>query len=79
MTRPVGASFSDWLSKPHSVSGFGLGEGSVSLTLALLIVGIVGYLQMNQKNVNSDMKTPQQEEMLDFKKSIRPESEKVHN
>ncbi|CAM3177996.1 hypothetical protein [Sporolactobacillus spathodeae] len=79
MTRPVGASFSDWLSKAHNVGGVGFGEGSVSLVLTFLIIGMVGYLQMNQKNVRRNLITPQQEELLDFKKSIRTENEKVHN
>ncbi len=30
MTRPVGASFSDWLSVSHSSDGLGLGKGPVS-------------------------------------------------
>ena len=36
-TRPLGASFADWLGKPHSVGGLGLGDGPVALVLAFAI------------------------------------------
>lgn len=48
MTRPVGASFSDWLSKPHSLGGVGLGDGLVSLVLTIIIFFLVGYLQITK-------------------------------
>lgn len=38
LTRPLGASIADWLGKPPSRSGLGLGDGPVSLALAALIV-----------------------------------------
>jgi uncharacterized membrane-anchored protein len=44
LTRPVGASFADWLGKPVHVSGLGLGAGPVALALGLLIVAAVVYL-----------------------------------
>jgi uncharacterized membrane-anchored protein len=44
MTRPLGASFADWLGKPQSFSGLGLGTGQISLVLAVFIIGFVGYL-----------------------------------
>lgn len=51
MTRPVGASFSDWLSKPHSMGGLGWGEGPVSLAATVLIIILVGYLQWSKADV----------------------------
>lgn len=51
MTRPLGASFADWLGKPQSFSGLGLGTGPMSLVLAVLIVGFVGYLTLTRKDV----------------------------
>lgn len=56
MTRPVGASFSDWLSKSHNLGGIGFGEGGVSLVLTMIIVVLVGYLQIARPDVKS--KTP---------------------
>ncbi|MEO7019092.1 MAG: hypothetical protein ABI234_02960 [Ktedonobacteraceae bacterium] len=50
VTRPLGASFADWMGKPQSLSGMGLGTGQVSLVLALLICGFVGYVTVTQKD-----------------------------
>lgn len=50
MTRPLGASFADWFGKPKSFSGMGLGTGLISLVLALLIVGFVGYLTVTKSD-----------------------------
>lgn len=54
MTRPVGASFSDWISVPHSRGGIGLGEGPVSLCLTIIIVVLVGYLTITRKDVKDE-------------------------
>ncbi|MFD0768393.1 hypothetical protein ACFQZ1_05595 [Bacillus sp. CGMCC 1.60114] len=50
MTRPVGASFSDWISVSHNRGGLGLGEGPVSLVLTIIIVVLVGYLTISKKD-----------------------------
>jgi uncharacterized membrane-anchored protein len=50
MTRPVGASFSDWISVSHSRGGLGLGEGPVSLVLTIIILVLVGYLTMSRRD-----------------------------
>ncbi|WP_347343631.1 COG4705 family protein [Jatrophihabitans telluris] len=44
LTRPLGASFADWLGVSHRRGGLNLGPGPVSLALALLIVISVAYL-----------------------------------
>ena len=49
LTRPLGASFADWIGKPQNASGFGLGTGLVSLILTLLIVALVSYLTITDK------------------------------
>jgi uncharacterized membrane-anchored protein len=54
MTRPLGASFADWFGRPHSLGGMGMGTGQVSLVLAILIAGFVGYLTITRKDVKSD-------------------------
>ncbi|BBH24176.1 membrane protein [Paenibacillus baekrokdamisoli] len=43
MTRPVGASFADWLSATHNSGGLGLGKGSVTFVLTILIVILVVF------------------------------------
>jgi len=51
LTRPLGASFADWMGKPTSVGGLGWGDGVVSLGLGILIVGVVSYLSITHKDV----------------------------
>jgi uncharacterized membrane-anchored protein len=46
VTRPLGASFADWMGVSHARGGLNWGTGSVSLALAILIFGFVGYLTM---------------------------------
>jgi uncharacterized membrane-anchored protein len=50
-TRPLGASFADWLGKPHSVGGLGLGDGPVTLVLALAIFVLVAFLAVTHRDV----------------------------
>lgn len=51
MTRPLGASFADWTGKAHSFGGLGWGDGPVGGVLAVLIIGLVGYLTLTRKDV----------------------------
>ncbi len=45
-TRPLGASFADWMGVSHVRGGLDLGAGPVSLALAILIMGFVTYLSI---------------------------------
>ncbi len=47
LTRPLGASFADWVAKPRDAHGLGHGDGIVSLVLGLLILGFVAYLAVS--------------------------------
>jgi uncharacterized membrane-anchored protein len=49
MTRPLGASFADWLGRPTDAGGVGVGTGVVSLALAVVIAILVGYLTVTHK------------------------------
>jgi uncharacterized membrane-anchored protein len=51
LTRPLGASFADWIGKPHTSGGLGVGSGQVSVGLTILIVGFVGFLTVTHKDV----------------------------
>jgi uncharacterized membrane-anchored protein len=51
VTRPLGASFADWLGKPQALGGLGLGDGRVSLVLTAVIVCLVAYLALTHKDV----------------------------
>lgn len=44
ITRPLGASVADWLGKPETRSGVGLGDGVVTAIGTVLIVGCVAYI-----------------------------------
>ena len=44
LTRPLGASFADWLGVPRSLGGLGLGRGVVALATAVPIVVLVAYV-----------------------------------
>jgi uncharacterized membrane-anchored protein len=51
LTRPVGASFADYIAFPQSVGGLGVGHGQVALALTVVIVILVGYLAVTRKDV----------------------------
>ena len=44
MTRPLGASFADWMGKSRHAGGLGIGDGPVAFVLALLIVAMVAFV-----------------------------------
>jgi len=54
LTRPLGASFADWMAVPRSKGGLGWGTGPVSLGLALAIVGFVAYLTVSRADVRGE-------------------------
>jgi uncharacterized membrane-anchored protein len=51
ITRPLGASVADFLSKPKSASGLGLGDGVVAVVFGVLIVAMVAYLAVTECDV----------------------------
>lgn len=52
-TRPLGASFADWLSKPKSARGLALGDGPVALALTVMIFCLVAYLAITRRDVQT--------------------------
>jgi uncharacterized membrane-anchored protein len=48
-TRPLGASFADWMGTDHQRGGLDWGTGPVSLTLGLLIAALVGLSAWRQR------------------------------
>jgi uncharacterized membrane-anchored protein len=48
VTRPLGASFADWVAKPRSGGGLGHGDGFVALVLGLAIAAFVAYLAVTK-------------------------------
>lgn len=53
VTRPLGATFADWLGKPY-LGGLGLGDGKIALVLTILIVCSVGYLTVTDADLKGE-------------------------
>jgi uncharacterized membrane-anchored protein len=51
VTRPLGASFADYFSKPHHLSGANYGEGPVALIITLIVAVLVGYLAVTRPDI----------------------------
>lgn len=47
LTRPLGASFSDWIALPPSRNGVGLGDALISLILFIGLAACVGWMSRN--------------------------------
>lgn len=58
LTRPLGASFADWMAVPASRGGLDYGFGWVSLVLAMVIAVLVGYLALTHTDVEESALTP---------------------
>ncbi|HTC58887.1 MAG TPA: hypothetical protein VK691_02090 [Solirubrobacteraceae bacterium] len=53
ITRPLGASLADWLSKPHSTTGLGLGDGTVSALALGVFVLLVAYVAVTKRDIQA--------------------------
>lgn len=51
ITRPLGASVADWLGKPVSAGGLGVGSGTVAIVLTAIIAAFVTYLAISKRDV----------------------------
>ena len=58
VTRPLGASFADYFSKPHSISGANYGDATVAAVATIIVASLVGYLSVTRR----DIQRPQQQE-----------------
>jgi uncharacterized membrane-anchored protein len=58
VTRPLGASFADWLAVSSQRGGLALGTGPVSFVLAAMIAGFVAYLSVSGRDTPSRADTP---------------------
>jgi uncharacterized membrane-anchored protein len=54
VTRPLGASFADWFSKPAAQSGLGLGDGTVSAIALVVFIALVSYVAITKCDVQSE-------------------------
>jgi uncharacterized membrane-anchored protein len=51
VTRPLGASFSDFISKPASITGLNFGNGPTAVVFALATVLLVSYLAIARPDI----------------------------
>jgi uncharacterized membrane-anchored protein len=58
LTRPVGASYADYVAFPRSVGGLGEGHGQVALVLTAVIVCLVAYLAATRIDVEEPAAEP---------------------
>ncbi len=54
VTRPLGASFADWMGVPTSLGGLDWGRGTVSVALSALIVAFVVLLSVSKVDVTDE-------------------------
>ena len=50
-TRPLGASFADYISRPHSLSGINFGDGPTSIVFAVAVFVLVSYLALTRPDI----------------------------
>ena len=57
VTRPLGASFSDWISKPKDLTGLNFGNGKTAIVFAIVVFVLVAYLAVARPDVKSNAET----------------------
>jgi uncharacterized membrane-anchored protein len=53
VTRPLGASFADYVSKPPAISGINFGDGWTALVSGLVILVLVTFVAVRRRDVQS--------------------------
>jgi uncharacterized membrane-anchored protein len=61
VTRPLGASFADWFSKPSSTTGLGFGNGQTAIVFAVAVFVAVSYLAVARPDVQPSTEDQQSE------------------
>jgi uncharacterized membrane-anchored protein len=56
VTRPLGASFADWISKPSNMTGLGFGDGPTALVFALAVLALVTYLAIVRPDIQRSVR-----------------------
>jgi len=51
VTRPLGASFADYISKPPNISGIGFGDGPTALVFTASVLVFVSYLAIARPDI----------------------------
>jgi uncharacterized membrane-anchored protein len=56
ITRPLGASFADWMGVPHTLGGLNWGRGTVSVSFTIVIACLVAYLTVTRVDVEEEQR-----------------------
>ncbi len=51
ITRPLGASWADWMDFPRTAGGLNFGRGTISIALSIVLVVLIGFLQLSRVDV----------------------------
>jgi uncharacterized membrane-anchored protein len=55
VTRPLGASFADYISKPHNLSGINFGDGPTAIVFAVAVFILVSYLALARPDIQKPL------------------------
>jgi uncharacterized membrane-anchored protein len=58
VTRPLGASFADYISKPPSISGINFGDGPTAIVFAIAVFVLVSYLAIARPDIQRPLTAP---------------------
>jgi uncharacterized membrane-anchored protein len=53
LTRPLGASFADYVSKPRDISGIDFGDGATAGVAIAAVAVLVGYLTLARNDIQA--------------------------
>jgi uncharacterized membrane-anchored protein len=55
ITRPLGASFADYISKPKNISGINFGDGPTAIVFAVVVFVLVSYLAFARPDIQKPL------------------------
>ena len=55
VTRPLGASFADYFSKPKNISGLNFGDGPTAIAFAVAVLVLVAYLALARPDIQKPL------------------------
>jgi uncharacterized membrane-anchored protein len=58
VTRPLGASFADYISKPQKISGINFGDGPTAIVFAVAVFVLVSYLALARPDIQKPIVAP---------------------
>jgi uncharacterized membrane-anchored protein len=63
ITRPIGASFADYLSKGHDISGANFGNWQTALLFTAVVVGLVAYTAKARYDIQPELQATRSNEV----------------